>query len=280
MWQARRKRFERLCEDELCSSRPAEGTGIGTYKEKRLHALLKDFYSPEGARQEVRLTDEQLDGQGMKKYAVLTDVATRRARDRYVADILTQDGEIVEIQTGGFYPLVKKLHFYLCVTDYRITVVHPVAAVKWVRWMDPRTGEITERRRSPKRGNVKDVARELYWLLPYLAEPRFHLCIPLLEIEETRLLNGWGNGGKRGSCRYDRFPLSLCDEVTLSCPQDYANIFLPSEEQLPSPFTAAAYAKAAGLRGKTVYSMLRMLCELGFLTSADKQGRAMTWKRV
>lgn len=278
-WQERREGFARLCEEELCSSRPAEGTGIGTYKEKRLHALLKDFYSPEGARQEVRLSDELLDGEQVEKYAALTDVATRRARDRYVADILTADGEIIEIQTGGFYPLVQKLHFYLCMTDKAVTVVHPIAAVKWVRWMDPGTGEITERRRSPKRGSVKDVARELYWLLPYLAEPRLRLCLPMIEVEETRLLNGWGNGGKRGSCRYDRFALSLCDEVVLSCPQDYADAFLPDEDMLPSPFTAAAYAKATGLRGKTVYSMIRMLCELGFLMPADKQGRAMTWRR-
>lgn len=275
-WTARQTRFSLLCEKELTSDRSAAGEGIGTYKEKRLHAILKDFYCPEDGRTEVRLSDEHLTGD----YAVLTDAATRRATDRYVADIMTAEGDIVEIQTGGFYPLVKKLHFYLCATKGRVTVVHPIVRTKWLRWMDEQTGELTERRRSPKKGDVKDVARELYWLLPYLAERRLTLCLPLLEVEETRLLNGWGNGGKRGSTRYDRFPLALCDEVVLASPEDYAAVFLPPPERLRAPFTAAEYAKATGLRGKAAYAMLRMLTELKFLTPAAPRGRAGTWVRT
>lgn len=275
-WTARQARFALLCEQELLSDRPAAGTGIGTYKEKRLHAILKDFYCPDGAHKEVKLTDEYLTG----KHTALTDAATRRAADRYVADVMTDDGEIIEIQTGGFYPLIKKLHFYLCATDCRVTVVHPIAQTKWLRWMDEQTGELTERRRSPKRGRVRDIAKELYWLAPYLAEPRFQLCIPLIEVEETRLLNGWGNGGKRGSTRYDRFPLALCDEVMLCSPADYAAIFLPSEDALPHPFTAAQYARTTGIRGKATYSVLNILCDLGYLAPAEKRGRAQTWRRV
>ena len=272
----RQVRFALLCEHERTEGRPAAGVGIGTYKEKRLHALLKEFYCPDRTRHEIKLTDGHLKG----NYTELTDLATRRAADRYVADILTERGEIIEIQTGGFYPLIKKLHFYLCATDYRVTVVHPIAHVKWLRWMDAETGELTERRRLPKKGGVKDIARELYWLLPYLAERRLTLCLPLLEIEETRLLDGWGKGGKRGSSRYDRFALALCDEIVLSSPEDYAAVFLPPPDRLTSPFTAAEYAKASGLRGKAVYSMLRMLTELGFLAPAEKRGRAGTWQRT
>ncbi len=275
-WTARQTRFSLLCERELLGDRSAAGTGIGTYKEKRLHAVLKDFYCPEGAQQEVKLTDQYLVG----AHAELTDAATRRAADRYVADIMTDDAHIIEIQTGGFYPLIKKLHFYLCATNCRVTVVHPVAHVKWLRWMDEGTGELTERRRSPRRGRVRDIAKELYWLAPYLAEPRLTLCIPLIELEETRLLNGWGKNGKRGSTRYDRFPLALCDEVVLSTPADYAAVFLPPDDALPSPFTAAQYAKATGIRGKATYSMLHILSDLGYLIPAEKQGRAQAWKRT
>ena len=275
-WTARQARFSLLCERELLGDRPAAGAGIGTYKEKRLHAVLKDFYCPSGAQEEVKLTEAHLVG----AHTELTDAATRRAADRYVADIMTDDGHIFEIQTGGFYPLIKKLHFYLCATNCRVTVVHPVAHIKWLRWMDEATGELTERRRSPKKGRVRDIAKELYWLAPYLAEPRLTLCIPLIELEETRLLDGWGSGGKRGSTRYDRFPLALCDEVTLSQPSDYAAIFLPPEDALPSPFTAAQYAKATAIRGKATYAMLHILSDLGFLTPAEKQGRAQTWKRT
>jgi hypothetical protein len=277
---ARQARFASLCEQERQSDRPAVGVrageGIGTYKEKRLHALLKDFYMPPDARQEVRLADEMLTSQ----YADLTDAATRRARDRYVADILTDEGEIIEIQTGGFYPLVKKLHFYLCATTFDVTVVHPIPATKYLSWMDPGTGEMTAPHKSPKRGSAKDIARELYWLSPYLAEPRFKLVLALIDVEEIRLRNGWGNGGKRGSERYDRFPLALQGEVTFACPEDYAAVFLPPPETLPDPFTAAEYAKATGIRGKATYSLLNILTNLHFLTPAAPRGRAGTWERV
>ncbi|MBE6620787.1 MAG: hypothetical protein E7625_05440 [Ruminococcaceae bacterium] len=273
---ARQERFAAMCEAERHSDRPAEGTGIGTYKEKRLHALLKDFYTPERARQEVRLEEDMLNS----AYADLTDAATRRARDRYVADILTDEGEIIEIQTGGLYPLTKKLHFYLCATKLRVTVVHPICAIKHMRWMDPETGELSPLRRSPKRGKARDVARELYWLLPYLAEPRFRLVLPLIEVEEIRLQNGWGREGKRGSERYDRFAMSLCDEVVLSSPSDYATLFLPPPEALPAPFTAAEYAKATGIRGMATYTALRMLTELRYLAPAAPRGRAGTWERI
>lgn len=277
---ARQARFAALCERERLSDRPAAGVtageGIGTYKEKRLHALLKNFYMPQGARQEVRLSDDML----RSCYADLTDAATRRARDRYVADILTDEGEIIEIQTGGFYPLVKKLHFYLCATDLDVTVVHPIPAAKYLRWMDPETGEISAAHKSPKKGSAKDIARELYWLSPYLAEPRFQLVLALVDVEELRLQNGWGNGGKRGSERYDRFPLALQKEIVFECPEDYATVFLPPPEELPAPFTAAEYAKATGIRGRAAYSLLHILTDLHFLTPAAPRGRAGTWERV
>lgn len=276
LFVARQERFAEMCEAERHSNRPAEGTGIGTYKEKRLHALLKDFYTPEDARQEVRLEEDMINS----AYADLTDAATRRARDRYVADILTNEGEIIEIQTGGFFPLTQKLHFYLCATNLRVTVVHPICAIKHMRWMDPETGELSPLRRSPKRGRARDVAKELYWLLPYLAEPRFRLILPLIEVEEIRLQNGWGRDRKRGSERYDRFAMALCDEVVFSSPADYATLFLPSPEALPAPFTAAEYAKATGIRGKATYTALRMLTELRYLVPAAPRGRAGTWERI
>lgn len=277
---AKQARFAILCERERMSDRPAAGVtagdGIGTYKEKRLHALLKDFYMPENARQEVRLSDDML----TSIYADLTDANVRRERDRYVADILTDDGEIIEIQTGGFYPLVKKLHFYLCATDLDVTVVHPIPAVKYLSWMDPATGEMTPPHKSPKKGSVKDIAKELYWLAPYLAEPRFQLVLALIDVEEIRLQNGWGNGGKRGSERHDRFPMALREEIVLAAPEDYAAHFLPSPEALPAPFTASEYAKAAGIRGRAAYGLLHILTDLGFLTPGAPRGRAGTWNRV
>jgi hypothetical protein len=102
----------------------------------------------------------------------------------------------------------------------------------------------------------------------------------LIEVEEIRLQNGWGRDRKRGSERYDRFAMALCDEVVFSSPADYATLFLPSPEALPAPFTAAEYAKATGIRGMATYTALRMLTELRYLVPAAPRGRAGTWERI
>ena len=110
-WTARQARFSLLCDKERLSDRPTFGAGIGTYKEKRLHAILKDFYCPEGAQQEVKLTDGHLTG----KHTELTDAATRRDRDRYVADIMTEDGDIIVLAGKGHedYQEIKGVKYHM-----------------------------------------------------------------------------------------------------------------------------------------------------------------------
>ena len=69
--------------------------GIGTLKEKTLHAVLKNFYEPDTACQEIKI-------------------------DRFVADI-QRGGEVIEIQTRNFNSMRKKLDKFLEL--YPVTIV-------------------------------------------------------------------------------------------------------------------------------------------------------------
>ena len=185
---------------------------IGTLQEKRLHATLKAYLCADETCHERPVGD-----------MVAEDGKKPR---RMVADIL-RDGEILEIQTGGFFPLRDKVAWYLAHTPCRVTVVHPIAAVRYLSWIDPADGSVISRRRSPKRGRVRDVARELYWLSDFIGDPRLSIRILLVELEEYRMADGWSRDGKRGSNRYERFPTALLGDVTLSTPADYATYFFP-----------------------------------------------------
>lgn len=251
-------RFERFALESVAYNADGDYSGIGTLNEKRLHAIIKNYICDDKSKQEITVFD------GNKK-------------SRIAADVLV-DNNIFEVQTGGFFPLRSKIARYLDETDYHVTVVAPVAAVKYLRWIDPESGSISERHKSPKKAGVTSIAKELYWIKDFLSHKRFSLKILLLEMEEYRMQDGWGNGGKRGSNRFDRVPITLIGEVDLASPDDYAFYFLP--ENLPQKFTVAEYSRATAIRGRSAYSAVKMLCELGLLEFDEKIGRAQGYRKV
>ena len=244
---------------------------IGTLGEKRLHAAIKLYVCPDESCHERPLSD----------FAPATEGTKSR---RMVADACVND-HIMEVQTGGFYPLKAKIGWYMTHTSCRVTVVHPIAAEKYLSWISPEDGSIISRRRSPKRGRVKDVAKELYWLSDFVGNPRFSLRLLLVEMEEYRLADGWSRDGKRGSNRYEIFPTALLGDVTLSTPADYAAYFLPTTLSTPDGegnyplFTAAAYAKATGIRGRATYGMIHTLERLGLVEETEEKiGRSRGYR--
>ncbi len=223
--------------------------GIGILGEKTLHATLKLWLDADPAHHEVPLP------QGC------------------VADIF--DGErVTEIQTANFSAFRKKLERLL--EFYPVTVVHPLVRVKWVAWIDPETGEIGKPRRSGRRGSFTDAGKQLIYILPLLGHPNLTLRLVLLDVEEQRLLDGWGNGGKRGSHRAERLPLALGETPTLKGSADYAAL-LPSD--LPTPFTAAQFGKAARLQGRNLQGTLKVLLSLGILRR-EKDGQKYIYYTV
>lgn len=271
-------RFAAIAEEVMASplyrmgrhASPEDAPHIGTLREKRLHAAVKRYLCPDETCHERPVGD-----------LLREDGAKPR---RMVADILTE-GHILEVQTGGFFPLREKIGWYLTHTPCRVTVVHPIPAVKYLSWIDPADGTVLSRHKSPKRGKVRDVAGELYWISDYIGDPRFAVRLLLLELEEYRMADGWSRDKKRGSNRYERFPTALLGDVTLWSPADYAAWFLPPALSAPDAegarplFTAAAYAKATGIRGKATYSTIRLLEKLKLIEQSEEPvGRARAWR--
>ena len=165
--------------------------GIGTLGERTLHAALKLYYEPDTDLHEV--------GVG-----------------RYVADIKNADG-ITEIQTRGFSSLGKKLDAFL--PEGQVTVVYPLAAKKWIAMLDPETGTLGEKHRSPKKETPLDALWELSFILPHLGDANLTVRLPMLEVLEFRRRGGrrW----KNSTTRLERLPLDLIDEAVLRTKDDY-----------------------------------------------------------
>ena len=234
--------FEMLCKDAaFCMCGQNRKSSIGTLGEKTLHSVLKKYYEPDEQKQEIKI-------------------------GRFVADIKNDTG-IVEVQTRNFNTLRRKLEAFL--PEYEVTVVYPIAQTKWLLWIDEATGEVTKKRRSPKIGAPCDICSELYKIKSQLLNPHLHLRIPLLHLEEYRLLNGWSTDGKKGSTRYERIPISLMDVVEISCLEDYCKL-LPNN--LPETFYSKDFQKIAKLSPRAAGTALNVLHSVGAVERIGKSG--------
>jgi hypothetical protein len=192
----------------------------------------------------------------------------------FIADIF-QNGRITEIQTRDFNKLRKKLEFFL--KDHIVTIIYPVAGVKWIIWIDPDTGETTKRRKSTKRGTVWEIFHELYKIKPLLRHNNLRLSILMLELEEYRYLNGWSHDRKRGSSRYDRKPLDIISRINVNCLEDYS-LLIP--EALDREFTSGDFKAASGLSLSSSQRALNVLYSVGAVERKGKRGRSILYERT
>jgi hypothetical protein len=248
--------FARLCHEELSREKPRDG--IGLYAEKRLHSVLKRWVLDDFTAHEQK-------------------VRTRGGKaSRFVADVLTPAGEIFEVQTGKLYPLLRKISFYMKETDHSVTLLHPLSVAKYISWLDPETGELVKRNRSTRPETVFSGIAELRHFLPFLTDPRFSVIFPLVEVEEFRLLDGWGRGKKRGSHRYELMPISLIDICEIT---DAADILAHFPQGLPDEFLAKDFKKATRLGGYALYDALGIYEALGAIERCGKRKNAYVYRK-
>jgi hypothetical protein len=239
--------FYNACEKIIGADR--ERKGIGTLGEKTLHAVLKNYYEPHTQNHEIKV-------------------------GRFVADIVGEQG-VIEIQTRSFGNLIHKLDNFLEFCD--VTVVYPLPALKYVSWLDMETGELSPKHKSPKECRIYDAFKEIIRIKYALDNPRFHLVLCFLEVDEIRFLNGWSENKKRGSSRCDRIPKDIIEEVRFDCVEDYRR-FLP--DGLPEEFTSAHYAKACKINKQLASNGLNILNYLGLVERVGKKGRSYVYKVV
>ncbi len=223
--------------------------GIGTLSEKTLHAILKNFYEPDEDKQEIPI-------------------------DRFVADIYTGQ-EIIEIQTGQFNRMREKLQCFL--KEYPVTIVYPVTYQKWLHWIDEETGEVSAGRKSTRKGSEYSVFAELYRIKSFLTELNLNIKIVLLDMDEYKLLNGWGEQKKNHASKYDRIPNRFVKEILLERKEDYLQ-FVPYD--LPKPFTSKEFAKAAKCNSQLAGVTLNLLNYLEVVQRVGKRGNAFLYETV
>jgi len=238
--------FLQVCDEVIGQQQGLNG--IGTLGEKTVHSVLKSYLSPDAMNHEVKIGS-------------------------YVADIYTGE-EIIEIQTRHFDKLRKKLLVFLSFSP--VTIVYPIPHVKWIRWINPQTGEIHPPRKSPKTGTPYAIFPELYKIKDYLLHPNFSLHIILMDLEEYRFLDGWSQDKKKGSSRCDRIPVDLVQELRICEKKDY-ELLIP--EKLSASFTSKDFKKAAGISLSAAQTALNILYHVGAIKRIGKSGKSYLYER-
>ncbi len=222
---------------------------IGTYREKSLHAALKDWYAAPDDR-----TEQPVDG--------------------YVVDLVRGE-ELIEIQTRNFSAIKRKLATLL--QNHPVRLVHPIPTLKWIVRLDRDGSTVLSRRRSPKRGRLLDIFDELVSIPHLIAYPRFALEVLLVEVEESRQQDGRGSWRRRGWSIHDQILVGVESQHRFHGPADFAAL-LPTT--LPDPFTSSNIAARFGVRRSQGQKIAYCLRHMGAIEVVGKQGNAYQYART
>lgn len=171
---------------------------------------------------------------------------------RFVIDLVRADGELVEVQTGAFGALSRKLDALL--DEHRFRIVHPVAAERRIVRADEH-GEVISVRRSPRRATAVDVLDKLVAFPSLLSHPNLTLEVLLLREDHVRAAQPVTSGHRRRDPGERRL-VDVLDRVEIKAPEDILGVLpeLPRE-----PFSTRELASLLGcskvLAQRTAYCL-------------------------
>lgn len=233
--------------DGIRSAAMAPRTHVGTLGEKPLHAALKRWYARDGDR-----IEEPVDG--------------------FVIDIVRGE-TLIEIQTRGFSSMKRKLAALL---DHHVVhIVHPIAVEKWIVKLDP-GGEVTSRRKSPKRGATVDLFGELVSFPESIGHPGLSIEVLLTQEEEVRRFDADRAWRRKGWVIEERRLLDVVGSARFDSATSLASL-LP--ESVPPNFTTADLAGSLGRHRRLAQQMAYCLRLAGAVEIVTKDGNAMVYRR-
>jgi hypothetical protein len=228
-------------------------SGIGVLREGPLHAALKDWLARPGDAAEVRV-------------------------DGFVIDLVRADGELVEIQTGGFAPLGRKLDALL--DAHRMRIVFPVPAQRRIVRVDAH-GEVLSARRSPLRGTALDVFDRLVSFPSLVAHPNLVVEVLLCREDHVRAPEaGRSRSGRRRRDPGERRLHEVLERVEIDTPAAAAALLPAALGAGDEPFTTRELAAALKCRMVLAQRVAYCLRAMEVLADAGKRGRAPLHRRV
>jgi hypothetical protein len=216
--------------------------------ESSLHSAIKEWYSLPRDKFEVTIS-------------------------QYVADIVRGD-LIVEIQTRNFSSIRKKLENL--VQKHKVRLVYPIAERKCIVHID-KTGEVVSKRRSPRKGKLTDLFRELVRVPELIKEVNFSLEVLLIDEEEIRIDDGMGSWRRRGASIKDRTLIGVNTRILFENSIDFLKL-LP--EELHETFTNKELASSKKVSVRTAQQITYCFRRSGMIRVIEKRGKELVFQKM
>ena len=220
--------------------------GIGLLNEKALHASLKQWYARQGDRFEVPVS-------------------------RFVIDIV-RDDLLIEIQTGNFASIKSKLGHL--VRSHQVRLVYPIVQEKWIVRSAAGDPDRVIRRKSPKRGRLEDLFREMVSIPQLLPHRNFSFEVLMIQEEQVRRYEGKRRWRRGGWAIEARRLVEVVDQRVFKEPADWRG-FLPKGLE---SFTTEDLATAMGTGRDLAQKMAYCLREGNVIELIGKRGRAHLYR--
>jgi len=217
-------------------------------REGRLHAALKALLAQPGDRVEAPV-------------------------GRFVIDVVRANGELVEVQTGGFGPLGAKLDALL--DEHRVRIVHPVAAQRRIVRVDEHGGVVSIRG-SAKRGTALEVFDKLVSFPSLLTHPNLTLEVLLLSEDHIRAARPV-TVRRRTRDPGERRLREVLDRIEFRSADDVRRALPPLPQQ---PFSTRELASALGCSTLLAQRTAYCLRALGIIELAGKRGRTPLYRAI
>jgi len=229
------------------SDKSSQLFSIGTKNESSLHRTLKFEYAGPGGK-------------------------TEAAVGEYVTDGITASGEYIEVQTGSFAPLAKKVKELTA--HGKVQIIHPIIVSKIIEVYDEKGG-LLYRRKSPAHGTIWDLFDALLYAPQLPLTKGVVIELAMVEVTEKRIKDGKGSWRRKGISIFDKELTAWHERFLFKRKTDYL-CFIPFKKG--EEFTVSSHAQKAGIKTEVARKALYVLNKMGLIERIGKKGTAWVYR--
>jgi hypothetical protein len=238
-----------MCKKSLLAKAQRLRNSIGIRNESSLHQTLKHEYAGHQGKLEVKI-------------------------GRFIADGINKDGEYIEVQTGSFAPLEKKIRKF---ASYgRVQIIHPIAVKKTIEVYEPRKIKPLYRRQSPVKGSLWKLFDALVYAPKIPLIRKVSIEVAMVDITEKRIKDGKGSWRRKGASIEDHTLDAWHECFLFKKPSDYL-CFIPYEKG--EEFTSSLLAEHTGIDQGTARKALYVLTKMKVIKRIGKKGKSWLYTR-